>query len=144
MTEKIEEKKKISGVILLFLVMSVMFLAGCGSARTVEKYFSDNQEAMKQIEQMEKNSTDENGSLKFEVKENTVTITYQFKETYTGKAMETMKQTIDEIIKTDDMSSYTDIIKDIKEDAGIEEEVTIKVVYLNGDGEELGLASIKK
>lgn len=141
-------------LVMLLIVSTAVLACSCGSKGsssssdvkekdveakkpTLEEYFTNNPKELKKIK--EKVTKDENmeGILKivdFDVyaKENTMTYSYKFKETYDDEKVAKMKEQLDKSLE-DMGADMPEKIKSIEKGYGVGD-VTIRMEYLNGDG----------
>lgn len=129
-----KDKKRffIGGLILTMILAMAVTFAGCGGGgdtKTLEDYVNSDSEAMDQIDALQQDGMEVN------IKGNTVTYTYTFPDTYEGSNVDLMKSSLEGAMK-EAGSEFTKVSDTLEEESGVKE-VTIKVVYLNGDGSEL-------
>ena len=125
--------KKSSKTVLTALILSLILsmsvvLTGCGTS-TLEEYVNSNKEAKQSLEAM---ST---GGLNVEVKDNTIIYTYTYEQTFDPSVVSALSGTIESTLD-DSSASFTSMADTLEKESGIEE-VTVKIIYLNGDGSEI-------
>lgn len=124
--------KFISGIIIaMMLAMTIMF-SGCGSQpSTLEEYIDSNEDAKATLESMSSGSK----GLDVTVDDNTIIYTYTYSDTLDSSVIDAIA---DELEKTIDKSSstFTTLADTMEEETKIEG-ISVKVVYLNGDGSEI-------
>ncbi len=125
--------KKSKLVAVLFTFLLTLSLAGCGGAQTLESYVNDNKAVQEEIQKSAiSNSSYE---LQINIKENTLIYNFKYK---TVLDEELAKQASDTFKANDGTLDATmkNVAKQLEEETEIEG-ITVKVVYLNGDGKEL-------
>lgn len=125
MEEKMKRNTLKIAIVSLTIILMLAF-AGCGSASTLEEYINSDSEAMEQIETLSENS-----GLEVNIKDNTLTYTYKFDQTFTDdqlKLIKTSTETMD--------SSMEQLVVSLEDESGISD-VTIVVEYLDKDGSEI-------
>jgi len=126
--------KKMSKSLLTALVLSLILslsvvLTGCGGPATLEEYISSNEEAKQSLESMN------TGGLNVEVKENTIIYTYQYEQTFDESVVNALSGQIESTLDSSS-SSFTSMADTLEQESGVEE-VSVKIIYLNGDGSEI-------
>ena len=111
---------------IAMLVVGIVFnITSCGS-KTLEDIVKEDENVKEQIESMAV------GGLEVAVKDNQIIYSYTYEQTFDQESLEAIKPEIKEIMsRTDEI--YQSMIKQVK-DATKLEEVSIKIVYNNGDG----------
>ena len=124
-----KSSKTVLTALLLTLVLSMsVVLTGCGTS-TLEEYVNSNKEAKQSLEAM---ST---GGLNVEVKDNTIIYTYTYEQTFDSSVVSALSGTIESTLD-DSSASFISMADTLEKESGIEE-VTVKIIYLNGDGSEI-------
>lgn len=109
----------------MLVVAMVVNISSCGS-KTLEDIVKEDENVKQQIESMAV------GGLEAAIQDNQVIYTYTYEQTFDKDSLEAIKPEIEKIMSsTDDI--YESVIEKLKEATGIEE-VSIKIVYNNGDG----------
>ena len=122
--------KKIVNIVkragIAMLVVGLVFnITSCGS-KTLEDIVKEDENIKEQIESMAV------GGLEVAVKDNQIIYSYTYDQTFDKESLEAIKPEIKEIMsRTDEI--YQSMIKQVK-DATKLDEVSIKIVYNNGDG----------
>lgn len=124
--------KKISvKIVISALILALMLaFAGCGGPSTIQEYIESSDEAQQQISDTEKSS-----GCDIDVKDNAMTVTYKYDETYSKDQVKAIKKEMEKLVP-DMAGDLEDSISDIKEESGIED-ITMTIVFLNGDGSEI-------
>ena len=122
--------KKLMGLVkragIAMLVVAMAFnISSCGS-KTLEDIVKDDENVKQQIESMAV------GGLEAAIQDNQVIYTYTYEQTFDEASLEAIKPEIEKIMSSTD-SIYGSMIEKLKEATGLEE-VSIKIVYNNGDG----------
>lgn len=124
--------KKISvKIVISSLILALMLaFAGCGGPSSIQEYIESSDEAQQQIADTEKSS-----GCDIDVKDNDMTITYKYDETYSKDQVKAVKKEMEKLVP-DMADALEDSISDIKDESGIED-ITMTIVFLNGDGSEI-------
>lgn len=125
---KKSSKTVVTALILSLILSMSVVLTGCG-ASNLEEYVNSNNEAKQALESMK---TD---ALNVEVKENTIIYTYTYEQTFDSSVVEALSGSIESTLD-ESSSSFTSMADTLEKESKIEE-VTVKVIYLNGDGSEI-------
>lgn len=115
-------------LVVMLLAMSVLF-AGCGGPSTLEEYISNDTEAAQQIKNMNTNE------LAVTVEGNTLVYTYTYPQVIDASLVDAVKTQLESTIDSSS-STFTGLADQLEEQSGIDG-ISVKVVYLNGDGTEL-------
>lgn len=115
-------------VIVMILAMTAMF-TGCGEPASLEEWVNNDSEAAASLEEM---STDE---LDVTVEGNTLVYTYTYSQNIDASLVDAVTQQLEESIDNS-ASTFTSVADMLEEESGIDG-ISVKVVYLNGDGTEL-------
>ena len=127
-----KKNKRITGIIVAMLLVAMTVLAGCGSQpSTLEEYINSDSEAKETIESM---SSEESG-LKVSVEDNVIVYTYTYGYTLDSSLLDAVATEIEKTIDSS-ASTFTTMVDALEEESGIDG-ITVKVVYLNGDGTEI-------
>ncbi|MDO4485858.1 MAG: DUF4854 domain-containing protein [Bacillota bacterium] len=127
-----KKNKRITGIIVAMLLVAMTVLAGCGSQpSTLEEYINSDSEAKETIESM---SSEESG-LNVTVEDNAIVYTYTYGDTLDSSLLDTVATEIEKTIDSS-ASTFTTMVDALEEESGIDG-ITVKVVYLNGDGTEI-------
>lgn len=109
------------------------------SAQTLEQYFADNPDMVKDI----KDQVNSNNSMKdtltvdIEAEENVMKYIYTFKETYSKDQIEGLKPNLQASLDSDDLkANLKDKIKTMEEGFGVSG-ISIYMEYRNGDGKKI-------
>lgn len=124
-------KKILSVSLILSLLMAItLMFAGCGSSpQTLEDYVNSDSEAQEMIDSLS------SSGLTVEVKDNTLTCTYAYSQTFDEDTISQMSTQIESAIGS--MSStFENAAATLEEGSGIDD-VTVKVVYVDGAGTEI-------
>lgn len=122
--KKLVSVLKRAGIAVLVLAL-VCNISSCGT-KTLEEMVNDDKEVKQQIESMAV------GGLEVAISENTVIYTYTYDQTFDKASLEAIKPEIKKIMSSTD-KIFNSLIDQLEEETGIEE-VSIKVSYINGDG----------
>ena len=122
--KKIMGLVKRAGIAMLVLAL-VCNISSCGS-KTLEDIVKEDENVNEQIESMAVGGRDA------AINGNQVIYTYTYDQTFDEDSLKAIKPEIEKIMSSTD-KIYESMIKQIKEATDLEE-VTIKVVYNNGDG----------
>ena len=79
--------------------------------------------------------TEKSSGCDIDVKDNAMTVTYKYDETYSKDQVKAIKKEMEKLVP-DMAGDLEDSISDIKEESGIED-ITMTIVFLNGDGSEI-------
>lgn len=125
--------KKNSKTVLIALILSLVLsmsvvLTGCG-ASTLEEFVNSDSETKQSLEELNTNG------LAVEVKGNTLTYTYTYEQTFDSSVVSALKGSIESTLD-ESSASFTSMADTLEKESKIEE-VTVKVIYLNGDGSEI-------
>ena len=115
---------KRAGIAMLVVAM-VFNISSCGS-KTLEDIVKDDENVKQQIESMAV------GGLEAAIQDNQIIYTYTYEQTFDKASLEAIKPEIEKIMSSTD-AIYGSMIEKLKEATGLEE-VSIKIVYNNGDG----------
>ncbi|MGN0658710.1 MAG: DUF4854 domain-containing protein [Emergencia sp.] len=131
-------KKKLTKILTLTFVLAMVFsvtvtLTGCGEPSTLEEYINSDADAKEAIESM--NSSTDEGGMTVEVKGNSIIYTYQFADTIEADLLDDVKAQFEQYMESAG-STFENIASTMEEESGIDG-ITVKVIYLNGDGSEI-------
>lgn len=127
----VNAKKYVSnGIILTLILVLMLTFASCGAPKTLEAYVNEDQETKEQIEQVGAAQ-----GLDVEIKENNITYTYKYTQTFTADQLTVMKTSLQQAMDSIE-SSFESIISQLETATEISG-ITISVIYLNGDGAEI-------
>lgn len=125
-----KSSKAIITALILSLVLSMsVVLTGCGGPSTLEEFVNSDAEAKQSLEELNTND------LAVEVKENTIIYTYTYEQTFDSSVVSALSGTIESTLD-DSSASFISMADTLEKESGIEE-VTVKIIYLNGDGSEI-------
>lgn len=121
------KRKFLSKGLLLSLVLVVMIgFSSCGETKTLEDFMNDNAGAKQQVEALSGNGLD------VEIKDNTVTYTYKYTETFSDDVLEQVKTQLETSMDAQS-TTFEGVVSGLEKEAEIEG-VVVKVIYQNGDG----------
>lgn len=113
-------------MLLLCCVLVVMTMTSCGSPSTLEEYIADNPDAETSID-----SIADSAGMEIDITDNTITYTYKYETTYSDNQVDYMKGAMDSAL--DNMSStFESLCTQLEDETGLSD-ISIKVVYQNGD-----------
>ncbi len=118
--------KRRLGLILAAAALMCFIFTACGAPKTLEEFMANDSDAMAQLESME----DQNKGLDIEIKDNTITYTYDISEL--GYSKSTAKAAKDQIQKSLDSSSdsYTSLAAQLEEESGLSGiEIVVNYTY---------------
>ena len=115
--------KRVAAAMMAFMMMFT--LVGCG-AKTLEDIVKEDTNVKEQIESMAV------GGLEVAVKDNQIIYTYTYDQTFEKEALKAVKPEIEKIMTSTD-SIYENMVEQV-ESATKLDDVSIKIVYNNGDG----------
>ena len=124
-------KKFLSATLVISLLLSMMVLfTACGEPATLEEYMNKDGEVQQSIESM-----GESSNMDISVEGNTITYTYKYAQTYDSSVIPSMAKTMESTMNN--MSStFEKVAENLEEQTEIDD-ITVRVVYLNGDGTEI-------
>ncbi|MGF6376256.1 major membrane immunogen (membrane-anchored lipoprotein) [Clostridiales Family XIII bacterium PM5-7] len=126
----------------LVMVLSIASLITSCGAKTLEDYVNSDKDVKAQLDNTnEQFSTDEMGA-NIEIKENTLTYTFKYTETYNDEQLEVMKEYFEKTMES--VATTFDAIRDSLAEESKIEDVVVKVRYLNGDDAEIFAAEYAK
>lgn len=132
--KKRQGKKAMIFLLALAMVFSIG-LTGCGEPDSLAQYVSENDDVYNMIQE-QKEQSESIGMMKTDitVEGNTLTYIYTYDETYPADQVPYLKESLDEY--EDTIEGGFELIKDTLEDeSGLD--ITVKVIYNNGDGKEI-------
>lgn len=116
-------------VLMAGVIMATMLTACGGGPSTLEGMIEKSPEAKAAIEEQCKDGQT------VEVKGDSLIYTYKFEETFKGKDVKTVKKDIEKKMEKSRLQ-FQMTAAALKESAELEK-VSVKIVYLNGDGKEI-------
>lgn len=119
---------QVSLILSLLMAMTLMF-AGCGGPETLEEYVNSDSEAQEMIDSLS------SSGLSVDVTDNTLTCTYAYSDTFDDETISAMQDAIESQI-TKLSSTFESAATTLEEGSGIDD-VTVKVVYVDGAGTEI-------
>lgn len=124
--------KKISvKIVISALILALMLaFAGCGGPSTIQEYVESSEDAQQEIADTEKSS-----GCDIDIKDNTMTITYKYDDTYSSDQVKAIKKEMEKMVP-DMVDELDDSMDELKEESGIDD-ISMKMVFLNGDGSEI-------
>ena len=112
------------GIAMLAFVL-VFTMASCGT-KTLEQIVEEDAQVKEQIESMAV------GGLEVAINDNQIIYTYTYDQTFDQDSLEAIKPEIEKIMKSTD-TIYESMLQQVEEATELED-VSIKIVYNNGDG----------
>ena len=122
-------RKLVTGLLIVMLLAMTTLFTACGGPANLEEWIASNSEASATLEEL---STNE---LEVTVEENTLVYTYTYPQVIDSSLVDAVSQQLDATI-TDNAATFTGLADTLEEESGISG-ITVKVIYLNGDGTEL-------
>lgn len=124
-----KNRKLISGLIIVMVLAMTVLFTGCGEPANLEEWINSDSEATETLENM---STDE---LDVTVEGNTLVYTYTYPQVIDASLTDAVTQQLEDTIDNS-AATFTSVADMLEEESGIDG-ISVKVVYLNGDGSEL-------
>lgn len=119
-----------AGIILSLIFAMTLMFAGCGGPSTLEEYINSDSEAKEMIDSMSSGS-----GMTIDVKDNTLTYTYTYSQTFDDAVIGEMKTQIESAMSSMS-SSFESVASTLEEESGIDD-ITVKVIYEDGAGTEI-------
>lgn len=123
MENKKQILKRVAAAMMAFVM--VFTLVACGT-KTLEQMMNDDPKVKEQIDSMAV------GGLDVEINENQIVYTYTYDQTFNKESVDAIKPEIEKLMSNTD-SIYDNLIEQIESETKIDD-VTVKIVYNNGDG----------
>ena len=117
------------GLLLSLVLILMLTFASCGT-KTLEKYVNDNAELKQQIE-----SIGAGTGLEVDIKDNVVTYTYKYKQTFTDDQLKVVKTSLEEAMSKAE-GQFTNIVTQLEKETEIDG-ISVVVKYMNGDDKEI-------
>ncbi len=117
------------GLLLSLVLILMLTFASCGT-KTLEKYVNDNAELKQQIE-----SIGAGTGLEVDIKDNVVTYTYKYKETFTDDQLKVVKTSLEQAMSKAE-GQFTNIVTQLEKETEIDG-ISVVVKYMNGDDKEI-------
>lgn len=129
------KRKKHSAFLLALVITLSVGLTGCGGPENLAQYVSENEDVYNMIQE-QKEQSENVGMMETDisVEGNTLSYIYTYKETYPANQTSQIKTSLEAY--EDTLESGFEPIKDtLEEGSGLD--VTVKIIYNNGDGSEI-------
>ncbi len=117
------------GLLLSLVLILMLTFASCGT-KTLEKYVNDNAELKQQIE-----SIGAGTGLEVDIKDNVVTYTYKYKQTFTDDQLKVVKTSLEQAMSKAE-GQFTNIVTQLEKETEIDG-ISVVVKYMNGDDKEI-------
>ena len=117
------------GLLLSLVLILMLTFASCGT-KTLEKYVNDNAELKQQIE-----SIGAGTGLEVDIKDNVVTYTYKYKQTFTDDRLKVVKTSLEQAMSKAE-GQFTNIVTQLEKETEIDG-ISVVVKYMNGDDKEI-------
>lgn len=125
------------------LVLVATILVGCGGTETLESFVNSNAELKEDFDNIGKTSSNSMGDMVLAVKENTLTYTYTYKQTFDSASLELMKTELDKQLQSSSVvSQFQSVAKQLESETKIDG-IKVQVVYQNGDKTEISQATFE-